>query len=105
MQSSLFMQLDQTLDKPKAFLELFNAYYNSLVLLKGNNLHSISFPLISSEVFAGNLSNAAGESAKQCCRAYKNFTQNYSDYDITVMLCAYSSSEYQAAKKRAWIIK
>ena len=27
-----------------AFLELFNAYYNSLVLLKDNNLHSISFP-------------------------------------------------------------
>lgn len=26
---------------PKAFLELFNAYYNSLVLLKDNNLHSI----------------------------------------------------------------
>lgn len=31
---------------PKAFLELFNAYYNSLVLLKDNGLHSISFPLI-----------------------------------------------------------
>lgn len=26
---------------PTAFLELFNAYYNSLVLLKDNNLHSI----------------------------------------------------------------
>ena len=51
---------------PKAFLELFNSYYNSLVLLKDNGLHSISFPLISSGIFGGNLSNPAAESAKQC---------------------------------------
>ena len=47
---------------PKAFLELFNAYYNSLILLKDNNLHSISFSLISLGVFAGVLPNPAGES-------------------------------------------
>ena len=83
---------------PKAFLELFNAYYNSLVLLKDNNLHSISFPLISSGIFAGNLSNPAGESAKQCERAYKKFIKDFPDYDIDIMLCAFSSVEYQAAK-------
>lgn len=83
---------------PKAFLELFNAYYNSLIVLMNNNLHSISFPLISSGIFAGNLPNPAGESAKQCSRAYKKFIQDYQDYDIQVMLCAFSSSEYQAAK-------
>lgn len=49
---------------PKAFLELFNTYYYSLVLLKDNNLHSISFPLISSGIFAGNLPNPAEKSAK-----------------------------------------
>ncbi len=83
---------------PKAFLELFNAYYNSLVLLKDNNLHSISFPLISSGIFAGNLPNPVEESAKQCCRAYKKFIQDYSDYDIDVLLCAYGSQEYNDAK-------
>lgn len=83
---------------PRAFLELFNAYYNSLVLLKDNNLHSISFPLISSGIFGGNLPNPAGESAKQCGRAYKKFLQGNPNYEINVMLCAYGSSEYQAAK-------
>lgn len=83
---------------PTAFLELYNAYYNSLVLLKNNNLHSISFPLISSGIFGGNLPDPAGESAKQCGRAYKKFVQDFPDYDVTVMLCAFGSSEYQSAK-------
>jgi len=83
---------------PTAFLELYNAYYNSLVLLKDYYLHSISFPLISSGVFAGNLPNPAGESAKQCGRAYKKFVQDYPDYDVDIMLCAFGSEEYQDAK-------
>ena len=82
---------------PTAFLELFNAYYNSLILLKENNLHSISFPLISSGVFAGNLPNPAGESAKQCGWAYKKFVQNYPDYEVDVMLCAFKTKEFQEA--------
>lgn len=81
-----------------AFLELFNAYYNSLVLLKDNNLHTISFPLISSGIFAGNLPNPAEESAKQCSRAYKKFIQDFPDYDIDVLLCAFTSAEYNTAK-------
>lgn len=83
---------------PKAFLELFNAYYNSLLILKNNNLHSISFPLISSGIFGGNLQNPATESAKQCGRAYKKFFQNYPKYNINVMLCAFTPAEYQASK-------
>lgn len=83
---------------PKAFLELYNAYYNSLVLLKDNNLHSISFPLISSGIFGRTLPNAAAESAKQGERAYKKFVQDYPDYNVNVMLCAYGADEYQAAK-------
>lgn len=83
---------------PKAFLELFNAYYNSLVLLKDNGLHSISFPLISSGIFGGNLKNAPAESVKQAGRAYKKFVQDYPDYDVNVMLCAFGADEYQAAK-------
>ena len=83
---------------PKAFLELFNAYYNSLIVLMNNNLHSISFPLISSSIFGGNLPSPTGESAKQCGRAYKKFVQDYPDYDVNVMLCAFTQTEYQAAK-------
>lgn len=83
---------------PNAFLELFNAYYNSLIVLMNNNLHSISFPLISSSIFGGNLPNPVGESSKQCGRAYKKFIQDYPDYDVNVMLCAFKSSEYQLAK-------
>ena len=88
---------------PKAFLELFNSYYNSLVLLKDNGLHSISFPLISSGIFGGNLSNPAAESAKQCGRAYKKFVQDYPDYDVNVMLCAYGTKEYQDVKNELGI--
>lgn len=83
---------------PTAFLELFNAYYNSLVLLKENNLHSISFPLISSGIFTGNIPNPAEESAKLFSRAYRKFIQNFPNYDIDVLLCAFTSKEYNAAK-------
>ncbi len=84
---------------PNAFNELYNAYYNSLVLLKENNLHSISFPLISSGIFGYGLDNPAQESAKQCIKAYNNFINNNKDYDITVLLCAYSEKEYIEVKK------
>ncbi len=81
-----------------AFLELFNAYYNSLILLKDNNLHSISFPLISSGIFGKNLPNPAGESAKQCGRVYKKFIQDYPGYEVDVMLCTFYQKEFQDAQ-------
>ena len=62
---------------PKAFKELFDAYYNSLVVLKENGLHSISFPLISSGIFGGSLDNTVAESTKQYLGAYKKFTAEY----------------------------
>ena len=83
---------------PAAFKELFDAYYNSLCVLKDNGLRSISFPLISSGIFGGSLSNPAAESTKQCCRAYNKFVIDYSDYPIDVKLCAFSSKEMQEAK-------
>lgn len=82
---------------PKAFKELFDAYYNSLYVLMDNGLHSISFPLISSGIFGGALSNPAAESTKQCCRAYLKFISDYPNYMIDVKLCAFSASEMQAA--------
>lgn len=84
---------------PNAFKELFDAYYNSLCVLMDNNLHSISFPLISSGIFGGSLANPAAESAKQCCRAYKKFTEDFPDYLLDVKLCAFSRKEMTEAKQ------
>ena len=83
---------------PKAFKELFDAYYNSLCVLMDNGLHSISFPLISSGIFGGSLSDPVVESTKQCCRAYLKFISDYPDYDVDVKLCAFSAKEMQSAQ-------
>ena len=83
---------------PTAFKELFDAYYNSLSVLKENGLHSISFPLISSGIFGGDLPDPAGESTKQCCRAYNKFTADYHDYEIEVKLCAFTQREMASAQ-------
>ena len=83
---------------PNAFKELFDAYYNSLRVLKENNLHSISFPLISSGIFGGRLADPAGESTKQCCRAYHKFVADNPEYDINVILCAFTEPQMTSAK-------
>ena len=83
---------------PKAFKELFNAYYNSLKVMMDNGYHSISFPLISSGIFGGSLANPVAESTKQCLRAYNKFIVDYPDYDINVILCAFSTQEYAQAQ-------
>ena len=83
---------------PNAFKELFDAYYNSLLVLMENNLHSISFPLISSGIFGGKLADPVGESTKQCCRAYHKFVADYPDYTIDVKLCAYTVQSMQQAQ-------
>ena len=83
---------------PTAFKELFDAYYNSLCVLKENDLHSISFPLISSGIFGGRLANPVEESTKQCCRAYNKFVADYPEYDVDVKLCAFTASEMQSAQ-------
>ena len=84
---------------PKAFKELFDAYYNSLHVMMDNGFHSISFPLISSGIFGGSLSNPVAESTKQCCRAYLKFVTDYPCYDVDVRLCAFSAKEMQEAQK------
>ncbi len=84
---------------PTAFKELYEAYYNSLKVLMDNGYHSISFPLISSGIFGGTLNNPAGESAKQCLRAYNKFIADYPDYGVDVKLCAFSSSEMAKAQE------
>ena len=83
---------------PKAFKELFDAYYNSLKVMMDNGHHSISFPLISSGIFGGDLPDPAGESTKQCCRAYNKFIADYPEYEIDVKLCAFTSREMASAQ-------
>ncbi len=84
---------------PNSFDKLFNAYYNSLLVLKDNNLQSISFPLISAGIFGYGLKNPAKISAEQCIKAYNKFIVDYPDYDIYVKLCAYSDNEYEEIKR------
>ena len=84
---------------PTAFDELFKAYYNSLVVLKDNGYHSISFPLISSGIFGGNLHDPVGESTRQCLRAYGKFTEAYPDADVDVKLCAFTFAEKARAEE------
>lgn len=84
---------------PNAFQELENAYYNSLIVLKDNNLHSIAFPLISSGIFGGNLDNPLKVSKDMFMKAYNKFINEYKEYNIDVILCAYSTSEYEIIKE------
>ncbi len=79
--------------------DLFNAYYNALVCLKENNLHSISFPLISAGIFGGSLKDPVRVSTRKCIEAYNKFIKDYPEYDIKVLLCAYQPNEYNDALK------
>ena len=83
---------------PNAFEELFYAWYNSLCILKENNLHSVSFPLISSGIFGGSLEEPVAISVKQGCKAYQAFITNFPDYNVEVRICAFSEKEMQSAQ-------
>ena len=80
---------------PNAFDELYNAYYNSLKVLKENNLHSIAFPLISSGIYGGNLENPVTNSFSMFIKAYNMFVKDNNDYEIDVKLCAFTDNEYE----------
>ena len=84
---------------PTAFDKLYSAYYNSLLILKENNLHSIAFPLISSGIFGGNLPNPVKTSIEQCIKAYEKFEEEYKEYEINVKICAYSIDEMKEAQE------
>jgi O-acetyl-ADP-ribose deacetylase (regulator of RNase III) len=79
--------------------DLFNAYYNSLLCLKNNNLHSISFPLISAGIFGGTLKDPIRVSTRKCIDAYNKLIKDYPEYEIDVLLCAYKLEEYNEALK------
>lgn len=83
---------------PDAIDKLFDAYYNSLKVLRENNLHTISFPLISAGIFGGSLDKPVAVSTEQCIKAYNKFIEDYTDYNIDVLLCAYSTQEMLEAE-------
>ena len=85
---------------PDAFDKLYDAYYNSLVVLKENNLHSISFPLISSGIFGGDLEDPVEVSVDEFLRAFGDFVRENKDYDIDVSICAFSEKEMDNANKK-----
>lgn len=82
---------------PDAFDALLNAYYNSLIVLRDNELHSISFPLISAGIYGGKLPNPVSTSTENCIKAYNKFKEENPDYEIDVRLCAFTEKEYLSA--------
>ena len=84
---------------PEAFEELVSAYYNSLVVMMENGYHSISFPLISSGIFGGNLRDPVKVSAIRCSKAARYFAAKNPNYDVEIRLCAFTDSEYNSAKE------
>jgi len=84
---------------PKAFKKLYEAYYNSFVVLMENEYHTIAFPLISAGIFGGYQDDPVGESTKQCIKAYKKFIKKYPDYEVDVKLCAFKPEEMIPAQR------
>ena len=84
---------------PYATDKLYLAYYNSLVVAKENNIHSIAFSMISSGIFGGELEDAPGVSTREFLKAYDDFAKHNTDYKIDVYLCAYKEGEYLSAQK------
>lgn len=79
--------------------ELLSAYYNSLVVLMDNGYHSISFPLISSGIFGRLSENPVKKSCEQFLNAYNEFVENYPNYDVDILVCAFTDDEYEEASK------
>ena len=80
--------------------DLATRYFYALKrLMRLKTIHIISFPLISSSIFGGNFENPVAESTRQCIRAYKQFVEDFPDYEVDVKLCAFTGSEMEKAKK------
>ena len=71
--------------------DLYNCYYNSLLLAKENDVHSIAFPGISTGVY-GYPKEAA---AKTALNAINTWLSDNSDYDIKVTIVNFSQNDYE----------
>lgn len=74
----------------KDALMLYDCYYNSLNLAKENNLHSIAFPAISTGVYGYPLVAAT----QIAYSAVKTWFEDNVNYDIKVIFCCYSKSDF-----------
>ena len=71
--------------------DLYNCYYNSLLLAKENDVHSIAFPGISTGVY-GYPKEAA---AKIALRAIMTWLSDNSDYDMKITIVNFSQHDYE----------
>lgn len=75
---------------PESLLK--SCYIHSMELARIHNLHSIAFPAISTGIYGYPKKDAAEASFT----ALKEWEQNHSDYDITVILTCFVQETYQA---------
>ena len=71
--------------------DLYNCYYNSLLLAKENDVHSIAFPGISTGVY-GYPKEAA---AKTALNAIKTWLSDNPEYDMQVTIVNFSQYDYE----------
>lgn len=71
--------------------DLYNCYYNSLLLAKENDVHSIAFPGISTGVY-GYPKEAA---AKIALRAIMAWLSDNSGYDMRITIVNFSQHDYE----------
>ena len=75
--------------------QLYDAYKNSLLVAKGNNIHSIAFPLISAGIFG----YPKDKAWRQAIRACVNFISKYPEYDIRIAFAILDDSILEMGKK------
>lgn len=71
--------------------DLYNCYYNSLLLAKENDVHSIAFPGISTGVY-GYPKEAA---AKIALRSITTWLSDNSGYDMKITIVNFSQHDYE----------
>ena len=74
---------------------LYNSYANSLKLAKKNDIHSITFPLISAGIF-GYPKERAWQTAIEAC---KDFLSENSDYDMQITFAVLEDSIKELGEK------
>ena len=76
--------------KPKDAELLRNCYVNSLNLAKGNDIHSIAFPAISTGVYG----YPKREAAEIAVKSVKEWLEKNADYGIKVCFVSFDSETY-----------
>lgn len=75
---------------------LLMCYYNSLLLAKENDIHSIAFPSISTGIYGFPHDKAC----KIALNAVKAWFANNPDYNIEIVFCCYDSETFSLYNKK-----